>query len=120
MEILTGLRGRVPVALATNTRRELANLVLERTGLAGLFDAIATSDETEPKPAPHLYLLACARLGVEPTTAVGLEDSPTGVRAVKAAGLHCICVPSAPNSDVSLADEIIGSLLDLLELGAER
>ena len=33
------LRGRVPIALVTNTRRPQAELVLERTGLAGLFDA---------------------------------------------------------------------------------
>ena len=32
----TRLRGRVPVALATNTRRSLATLVLERAGLARL------------------------------------------------------------------------------------
>ena len=120
LEILTGLRGRVPVALATNTRRSLADMILERAGLIALFDAIATSDETEPKPAPDIYLLACARLGVDPTAAVGLEDSPTGVRAVKAAGMHCICVPSAPDSDVSHADEIIGSLLDLLDTSADR
>jgi HAD superfamily hydrolase (TIGR01509 family) len=116
-ELLARLRGQVPMALATNTRRSLTDVVLERTGLAGLFDAIATSDETNPKPAPDLYLLACARLSVEPAYAVGLEDSPTGVLAVKAAGLHCICVPSSPGSDVSHADEIIGSLLDLLETG---
>ena len=46
-ELLARLRGRVPIALATNTRRSLADVVLERTGLAGLFDAIATSDEAE-------------------------------------------------------------------------
>jgi len=119
-ELLTRLRGRVPIALATNTRRSLADLVLERTGLAGLFDAVATSDETHPKPAPDLYLLACARLGVEPANAVGLEDSPTGVRAVKSAGMHCICIPSSAGSDVSLADEVIGSLLDLLETEEDR
>ena len=77
---------------------------------------------TRPSPsrAPHLYLLACARLGVDPTVAVGLEDSPTGVRAVKAAGMHCICVPSSPDSDVSHADEIVGSLLDLLDTAMDR
>jgi HAD superfamily hydrolase (TIGR01509 family) len=115
LELVARLRDRVPIALATNTRRPLADLILERSGLAGSFDAIATSDETKPKPAPDLYLLACARLGVAPTDAVGLEDSPTGVRAVKSAGLHCIAIPSSPGTDVSLADEVIGSLLDLLD-----
>ncbi len=106
LELIARLRGRVPIALATNTRRPLADMVLERAGLAGSFDAVATSDETNPKPAPDLYLLACSRLGVLPAHAVGLEDSPTGVRSVKAAGMYCIAVPSAPGTDVSPADEI--------------
>lgn len=114
-ELIASLRGRVPIALATNTRRPIVEMVLERVGLAGSFDALATSDETQPKPAPHLYLLACQRLGIAPGSAVGLEDSPTGVRAVKAAGMYCIAVPSAPDTDVSPADEIIGSLLDLID-----
>jgi len=113
-ELIRALRGRVPIALVTNTRRPQAELILSRSGLAGLFDATVTSDEAEPKPAPDLYLLGCRRLGIEPGRAVGLEDSPTGVRAVKAAGMYCIAVPSDARSDVSHADEVIGSLLELL------
>ena len=120
LELVSHLRGRVPIALATNTRRSIAERILERTGLAGWFDATATSDETKPKPEPDLYLLACQRLGVAPGLAVGLEDSPTGVRAVKAAGLYCIAVPSDPGSDVGLADEIVGSLLDLIDTEGDR
>ncbi len=115
LELIASLRGRVPIALATNTRRPIAEMVLRRVGLASAFDAMATSDETQPKPAPHLYLLACERLGIAPGSAVGLEDSPTGVRAVKAAGMYCIAVPSAPDTDVSPADEIRGSLLELID-----
>ncbi len=114
-ELLRTLRGRVPVALVTNTRRPQAEMVLHRTGLAGLFDATVTSDEAEPKPAPDLYLLGCRRLGTPPSRAVGLEDSPTGVRAVKAAGMYCIAVPSDSRADVSHADEVIGSLLELID-----
>ena len=114
-ELLRTLRGRVPIALVTNTRRPQAELILDRSGLAGLFDATVTSDEGEPKPAPDLYLLGCRRLGIPPTRAVGLEDSPTGVRAVKAAGMYCIAVPSDRASDVGHADEIVSSLLQLIE-----
>ncbi|MCY7419188.1 MAG: HAD family phosphatase [Chloroflexi bacterium] len=120
LELIASLRGRVPIALATNTRRPIAEMVLRRVGLSSAFDAMATSDETQPKPAPHLYLLACERLGIAPGSAVGLEDSPTGVRAVKAAGMYCIAVPSAPDTDVSPADEIRGSLLELIPTGGDR
>jgi HAD superfamily hydrolase (TIGR01509 family) len=115
LELVRHLRGRVPLALASNTRRELVELILDRAALTGRFDALVTGDEGRAKPEPDLYLLACARLGVEPAAALGVEDSPTGVRAAKAAGLTCICVPSDPDVVAVGADRVVPSLLDLLE-----
>lgn len=114
-ELADSLRGRVPIAVATNTRRPLAEVILRQSGLAGRFDAVVTGDEVPPKPAPDVYLAACRALGVAPQDAVGLEDSPTGVAAVKAAGMTCVAVPSDPSADVSAADEVIESLADLIE-----
>lgn len=115
LELVTSLRGRVPIAVATNTRRPLAEVILRRSGLEGLFDAVSTGDEVPPKPAPDVYLAACGALGVTPRSAVGLEDSPTGVAAVRAAGMTCIAVPSDPASDVSAADIIVASLTELID-----
>jgi HAD superfamily hydrolase (TIGR01509 family) len=114
-EIITALRGRVPLGLASNTRRELVELILERAGLTGCFDTIVTGDEARPKPEPDIYALACSRLGIAPADAVAIEDSPTGVRAAKAAGMACIAVPSDPEIELSEADRVVPSLLDLLE-----
>jgi len=67
---------------------------LERLGLAARFDAIATRDHVaDAKPAPDLYLLATAQLGVDPAQAIAFEDSPNGVASAKAAGLYCVAVP---------------------------
>jgi HAD superfamily hydrolase (TIGR01509 family) len=114
LELLRSLHGRVPVALASNTKRILVDVVLERTGIGRLLDAVATSDDAEPKPAPGIYLAACRRLGVDPARAVALEDSPAGVTAAKRAGMTCIAVPSEAHGDVSHADHVVRSLLDLL------
>lgn len=43
-----------------------------------------------PKPDPGVYLHAAAALGADPTRAVVVEDSPTGVRAARAAGMRCL------------------------------
>lgn len=115
LELVTSLRGRVPVAVATNTRRPLAEVILRQSGLAGQFDAVATGDEVPPKPSPDVYLAACRALGIDPIDAVGLEDSPTGVAAVKAAGMTCIAVPSDAGGDVSAADRVVTSLAELVE-----
>ncbi|MDZ4826853.1 MAG: HAD-IA family hydrolase, partial [Actinomycetota bacterium] len=67
------------------------------------------------KPAPDLYLEACAALGVDPRDALAVEDSPNGIAAAKAAGLRCIAVPHAitVQLDLSAADLIVPSLADI-------
>ena len=68
--------------------------MLDRSGIGAWLDASVTSSDAEAKPSPGIYLEACRRLGVAPSAAVALEDSPAGIRAAQAAGLTCIAVPS--------------------------
>jgi HAD superfamily hydrolase (TIGR01509 family) len=114
VELVERLAGTVPLAMASNTRRPLMLLALRAFPAAARFDVIVSGDEAEPKPAPGLYLLACERLGVPPSEAVALEDSPTGVAAAKAAGMTCIGVPSDPRHPLAEADHVVSSLLELL------
>ncbi|MCB2115882.1 MAG: HAD-IA family hydrolase [Rhodobacteraceae bacterium] len=52
-------------------------------------------DVTRPKPAPDLYLHAAACLGALPIRCAVIEDSATGARAARAAGMRCFgYVPS--------------------------
>jgi HAD superfamily hydrolase (TIGR01509 family) len=84
----------VPIGLASNSLRTFVDLVLASAGVADRFQVVVSGDEVaRPKPAPDLYLAACAELGVEPADAVALEDSPTGVAAATAAGMRVIGVP---------------------------
>jgi HAD superfamily hydrolase (TIGR01509 family) len=93
-------------------------VALATAGLSDAFDTIVTSaDVAAPKPAPDIYLLACARLDVAPADALALEDSAPGIAAAKAAGMTCIAVPQFVETDVSAADEVIDSLEDLLAAG---
>ena len=113
-ELVDHLRRRVPIALASNTRRTLVDRILGHTPFEGWFGAIATGDEVAPKPAPDVYLLACQRIGVEPGKGVAVEDSPTGVKAAHAAGLACIGVPSDSDHPLAEADYQVESLMELL------
>lgn len=117
-ELVERLRGQVPLGLASNSARHLVDVALKTAALVDAFDAVVTAEDVEhPKPAPDIYLEACARLGVRPTDAVALEDSAPGIAAAKAAGLACIAVPQFVETDVSVADRVIDSLEELL---AER
>lgn len=115
VELVARLRGRLPLAVASNSPTRLVDAALLAAGLTDAFDAVVTSDDVaNPKPAPDVYLEACRRLGVAPEDALALEDSPSGIAAAKAAGLACIAVPQFAEADVSAADRVIDSLEELL------
>lgn len=114
LEVIERLAEAGPLGLASNTRRQMVESVLAGTPFGHRFDVIVCGDDAEPKPAPGLYLLACAQLGIEPARALALEDSPTGVRAAKAAGLTCLGVPSDPRHPLTEADAVVASLTELL------
>jgi len=117
VELVERLRelGTARLALASNSSREIVDTALAAAGLTETFEAIVTSDDVEhAKPAPDIYLLACRRLGVEPSEAVALEDTTTGVAAAKAAGIYTIAVPQFAETDVAAADRVVASLEELL------
>jgi len=65
---------------------------LARTGLLPRFAGrISSATEVEHgKPAPDLFLLAAARMGVDPARCVVVEDSPYGVQGARAAGMRAL------------------------------
>ena len=117
VELVAGIRalGGVRLGLASNSPRFLVDDALATAGLVDVFETIVTSSDVEhAKPAPDIYLRACQDLGVDPSEAIALEDSASGVAAAKAAGLTCIAVPQFAETDVSAADRIVDSLEELL------
>jgi HAD superfamily hydrolase (TIGR01509 family) len=102
---------RVPVAVASNSPRHLLNIALNRSGFTTMLPVSVAGDEVvRAKPAPDLYLAACAALAAEPQACLAFEDSITGLRAAQAAGLRTVAVPSLPQ-DLP-ADLVIDSLAD--------
>jgi HAD superfamily hydrolase (TIGR01509 family) len=112
VELVRALAGRVPIAVASNSPRRLLELSLDRAGLTGVPDAVVAADDvTHGKPAPDLYLAACAALGVDPGASVAFEDTITGVTSARAAGMTVVGVPSL-NPDGFPADLVLDSLAD--------
>lgn len=110
-ELVAALRGRVPIGVATNSLRVLADRALVATGLDGMVDVVVCVDDVAlPKPAPDPYATACAKLGADPTRSVAFEDSPVGLRAARAAGLWVVGCPSFTDQPVVDADAVVASL----------
>jgi HAD superfamily hydrolase (TIGR01509 family) len=113
LELLAAVRAAgLPVGLASNSSREFVERALSVAGLAnGHFDVVVSADEVAaPKPAPDLYLAACAALGAAPERAAALEDSPPGVASARAAGLFVIAVPYFPDTPIDGASLTADSL----------
>ena len=115
LELLEAVRAAgLPVGVASNSAREFVERVLSVAGLLdGHFDVVVTANDVEhPKPAPDLYLAACAALGAEPERSAALEDSATGVAAARAAGMFVVAVPYFPDLPVEGASLTVKSLTD--------
>jgi HAD superfamily hydrolase (TIGR01509 family) len=111
-DLVRACRASVPVAVASNSPRELLDTALESAGLLDCFSRSFAADEVvSPKPAPDLYRTACAALGAAPERSVAFEDSPTGIASARAAGLYVAVVPSLPGADID-HDWLGGSLAD--------
>ena len=74
--------------LAIGSSSKNAGLILERTGIAGLFDAVSDGNNIQrSKPDPEVFLKAAAFLGLEPGDCAVIEDAEAGIRAAKAGGM---------------------------------
>jgi mannitol-1-/sugar-/sorbitol-6-/2-deoxyglucose-6-phosphatase len=83
------------IGLASNSPAVLCQLVLSELGIAHAFQAVVSADFVESgKPDPGVYLHAARLLGVHPDDCIAFEDSATGVRAARAAGMRVVAVPS--------------------------
>ena len=80
---------RIPHCVASSSDVDRVSFSLSLTGLARYFDTrLYTSQMVERgKPAPDLFLYAAERMQVAPHRTLVIEDSISGVKAGKAAGM---------------------------------
>ena len=85
--VLEGLK--IPHCVASSSALDRVSLSLSLTGLARHFgDRLYTAQMVDRgKPAPDLFLYAARRMQADPARTLVIEDSVSGVRAAKAAGM---------------------------------
>ena len=121
IETLRAIRERgLRIGLATATPEPRARKYLRMVGAEQYFDAVTCADMVEHgKPAPDIYLLACARTGVRPSEALAVEDAPSGIRSAHAAGMRAVLIPDmdVPGEEITaLCHAVMPDLPSVLSL----
>jgi len=87
----------LPYRVGSNSSVPEMDAKFERVGFSDRFpmDRIHSArDMGQPKPSPAVYLHAAAMDGIPAENCVVIEDSNTGARAARAAGMACVLLRS--------------------------
>jgi len=98
-------------AIATSAPRANAEVMLGALEMTALFDAIVVAEDvSHGKPDPEPFLVAAARVDVQPARAIVVEDAVAGIEGARRAGMKSVGV----NARQPLgADVNVASLVDL-------
>lgn len=125
LEVLANVKPFVRRARAIGLRTAIGSAskntptILERTGLAPLFDTVVDGNVTSAaKPDPEVFLRAALALDLAPAQCVVFEDSASGVEAARRAGMRVVGI-GRPQS-LSDADIVVRGLCGLTPTGVLR
>jgi beta-phosphoglucomutase len=107
-ELLEELRA-AGFKIALGSASKNAATVVQRLGIAHLFDALADGNSVaRQKPAPDLFVHAAAQLGLEPAECVVVEDAAAGIEAGRAGGFRTVGL--GPPERAGQAEVVVPSL----------
>lgn len=101
--------------IATSGTHAIASTHLAFGGLPVPDVLISAEDVVAGKPDPEPYLFAAMMLGVKPASCVVIENTPAGIQAGRAAGMHVVGVITSTYaaSELSQAHVIVRKLSDI-------
>jgi pyrophosphatase PpaX len=101
----------VKVGLVTSKSRFTTQMAFDLTGIEAYFDAtVCAGEASDNKPSPAPILACLEQLGVEPSAAAYVGDSPSDIQAALAAGVIAIAVTWG----VFHADRLVAEKPDVL------
>lgn len=101
--------------LASSSREVNVRRNMEITGMGPYFNTLVCGDMlTASKPAPDIYLRACAELDMEPSQTYAVEDSRNGILSASAAGMKALLVPDMVEPDELMKSRATAVFPDLL------
>jgi len=106
------------LAVVTGASTAEASDSIAGIGIADCIAAlVAAEDYANGKPSPEPYRTAIARLGVEASRSIAVEDATPGILSARAAGARVIAVRAGnfAGYDLSPADVVVDTLDDVTD-----
>jgi len=105
----------MPFCVASNGRPEKVSMTLAASGLASYFgDRVFTAaDVSRGKPAPDIFLLAAAEMGVSARRCIVVEDSDAGVAAARAARMTVVRYVASGAEPLTGEDQVFRRMAEL-------
>lgn len=108
---------QLKMALATSTKRDRTELMLNLSGTVKYFDLAVCGDEiANGKPDPEIFLETAKRLNCRPENCIVLEDSKNGIIAANKAGMLPIMVPDIIKPTKEIEDMVFKKFDSLKEV----
>jgi beta-phosphoglucomutase len=105
-------RANIKLGVASSGSDSRVNFVLRQLHLLEYFSAIVAGDEVSAgKPDPAIFRLTSQKLDVAPNEILVFEDSVSGVKAARAAGMRCVGLAESSRAEILMeagADHVIG------------
>jgi len=124
-DCMTTVAAVVPVAIASGALRHEIEQILEAAGLSAVVPVIIAAGETQRgKPAPDPYAAAVEQMSrglgrqIDASRVVAIEDSRTGLRSARAAGLRTLGLATSYPANTLIEAEYV--LADISQVTLER
>ena len=106
------LAARYKLGIASGSFHDEIAAILTANQLSSAISVVVGADDVaRSKPYPDPYATAVKALGVKPSRAVAIEDTPLGLSSAKAAGLHTIGITTSHRADeLQIADRVVHHL----------
>jgi len=127
-------KNKLLLALATSSIHEQVDVILEKLSgdgdgqvreLKTMLKVIVSGDQVKhKKPAADIYEQVVHKLKLQPGQCAAVEDSPSGIRSARAAGVYCIALRNRYWNREQLqeaqADWIVDSIADLVSALSDK
>ena len=116
LALIADVSQALPLAIGSGATRQDIEVILKQLGDGNLkekFGAIVTADDVaRSKPDPMTYLQAAEAIGVDPKQCLAIEDTTTGLRSARGAGMHTLAVETTYPASVlnDYADRVVNHL----------